>query len=79
MNNAVFGKTMENVRQRSKVKIVSGHDVKKLESLIAKPYFKSFYIFKGSQLVTMRMGESTVRLNKPIYLGQTNLTCPKIT
>ena len=78
MNNAVFGKTMENVRQRSQVKIVSGHDVKKLESLIDKPYFKSSYIFEGSQLVTMRMGESTVCLNKPIYLGQMILDLSKV-
>ena len=38
MNNSVFGKTMENVRARSKVKIVNGLETKTLEKLFAKPY-----------------------------------------
>ena len=67
MNNAVFGKTMENVRKRLKVKIVNGLDVKKLEYLIARPYFRSSYIFENSNLVSINMGASAVCLNKPIY------------
>ena len=47
----MIGKTMENVRARSKVKIVNGLETKTLEKLIAKPYFRSSYIFEGSELV----------------------------
>ena len=37
MNNSVFGKTMENIRNRVDVKLVS--DRKKAEKLSAKPNF----------------------------------------
>lgn len=72
MNNSVFGKTIENVR-----KIVSGKETKTLEKLIAKPHFKSSYIFEDSELVSIRMGESTVTLDKPIYLEQAILDISK--
>ena len=77
MNNSVFGKTMENVSNRAKIKIVNGQETKTLEKLIAKPYYRGSYIFEDSELVSVRMGESTVMLNKPIYLGQTILDISK--
>ena len=36
MNNSVFGKTMENIRSRSGVVILSGHETKRLEKLIVR-------------------------------------------
>ena len=45
-NNSVFGKTMENVRERSNIKIVNGHDTGKLEKLIAKPNYKGAFVFE---------------------------------
>ena len=69
MNNIVFGKTMENVRNRSKIKIVNGLETNTLQCLIAKPHYKGSYIFENSELVSVGMGESTVMLNKPIYLA----------
>ena len=77
MNNSVFGKTMENVRKRCSVEIVNGSEKKKLERLIAKPSYKSSFIFENSNLVSMRMGKTTVELNKPVYLGQTILDVSK--
>ena len=73
MNNSVFGKTMENVRERSKIKILNGQDTEKLEKLIAKPNYKGAFVFENSNLVSVNMRNSTVCLNKPIYLGQTIL------
>ena len=77
MNNSVFGRTMENVRERAKIKIVNEQETKTLERLIAKPYYRGSYIFEDSELVSVRMGESTVMLNKPIYLGQAILDLSK--
>ena len=70
MNNSGFGKTMENVRDRSKIRIVNGQETEKLERLIAKPNYRGAFVFEDSGLVSVSMGESTVTLNKPIYLGQ---------
>ena len=77
MNNSVLGKTMKNVRERSKIKIVNGQNTKKLERLIAKPNYKGAFIFEDSNLVSVNMGKSTVLLNKPIYLGQAILDISK--
>ena len=70
MNNSVLAKTMENVRMRSKIKIVNGLETKTLEKLIAKSNFRGSYIFGDLELVSVRIGEFTVMLNKHIYLGQ---------
>ena len=43
MNNSVFGKTMENIRNRVDIKLCS--DEEKVEKLIAKPTFESVTIF----------------------------------
>ena len=73
MNNNVFGKTMENVRNRSKINIVNGRNESRLLKLISKPNFRGAHIFEGSQLVSVRMRESTVILDKPIFVGQATL------
>ena len=43
MNNSVFGKTMENIRNRVDIKLVT--DKIKAEKLAAKPNFKHCNIF----------------------------------
>ena len=77
MNNSVFGKTMENVRKRCSVEIVNNSDKKKFERLIAKPNYKSSFIFENSNLASVSMGKTTVKFNKPVYLGQTILDVSK--
>ena len=77
MSNSVFGKTMENVRERSKIRIVNGQETEKLESLIARPNYRGAFVFEGSELVSLSMGECKVTLNKPIYLGQAILDLSK--
>ena len=60
MNNSVFGKTMENIRKRVDIKLVS--DKKKARKLAAKPNFNHCNIF-SKDLVGIHMK------NKPVYLG----------
>ena len=43
MNNSIFGKTMENIRNRVNIKLVN--DIDKAKKLTAKPNFKHLNIF----------------------------------
>ncbi len=65
MNNSVFGKTMENVRNRVNVKLVTNK--KNLNKLVKKSNFKRISEF-DENLVAVHMEKTTVKLNKPIYL-----------
>ena len=74
MNNAVFGKTMENLRKRVDVKLVNNK--RKMEKLAAKPNFKTFKIF-NERLVAVEMQKVKLLLNRPIYVGFTILDVSK--
>ena len=74
MNNSVFGKTMENVRNRVNVKLVT--DEKSVGKLVKKANFKSVNIF-DENLIAVHMEKTTVRLNKPIQIGMSILDLSK--
>jgi hypothetical protein len=74
MNNSVFGKTMENVRNRVDIRLVN--DDKKWNKLAQKHNFKSATIFSET-LVAVHMRKTSVKLNKPIYLGMSILDISK--
>ncbi|XP_025073441.1 LOW QUALITY PROTEIN: uncharacterized protein LOC112552437 [Pogonomyrmex barbatus] len=66
MNNAVFGKTMENVRNYVDVRLVTHWDGRYgAEALIAKPNFHSRSVFDENLMIELRKLE--VQFNKPIY------------
>ena len=74
MNNAVFGKTMENVRNLIDIKIVTTD--KRRSILASEPnYHSTKYISKD--LLIMEMKKVEVKMNKPIYLGQAILDISK--
>ena len=75
MNNSVFGKTMENIRNRVDVKLVSGRKV--AEKLSAKPNFKDCTIF-DENLVAIQMTRTKLTFNKPVYCGMAILDLSKI-
>lgn len=75
MNNAVFCKTMENLRNRVNVKLV--HTERKLKKLCAKPSFDRFKIF-NEDLVGVENKKVKPLLNKPVYIGQTILDLSKL-
>ena len=74
MNNSVFGKTMENIRNRVDVKLVNTE--KKFKKLVAKPNFKSRKIF-SENLISVHMKKTSLTMNKPVYLGMCILDLSK--
>ena len=75
MNNATFGKAMENIRNRVNVKLVStGEQFKKLT---AKPNYDSRKIL-SENLVSVHMKKTSLTMNKPVYLGMCILDLSKI-
>ena len=75
MNNACFGKTMENVRNRIDFELVTQQD--RITKLAAKPRFKSTKIF-SEDLVGVEMTKCKVVLNKPIIIGFAVLDMSKV-
>ena len=66
MNNSVFGKTMENLRKRSNIKLET--DPEHLIKLTKKPAYVSSKIF-DENLVGVQMKNVSLLLNKPSYVG----------
>jgi hypothetical protein len=75
MNNACFGKSMENVRKRRKVDLV--FDPSKLKTLLAKPQLQQFIIV-NEDLVVIDRDRKDVLLNEPIYDEFTVLDVSKL-
>ena len=60
MNNAIYRKTMQNVRNRIDVKLLNNEK----EYLKSKPRYMSHKIF-GNNLVAIRKSKLSLKLNKP--------------
>ena len=74
MNNSVFGKTMENIRNRVDIKLIS--DKSKAEKLSAKPNFKHCNII-SEDLIAIHMKKTKLVFDKPVYLGMCILDLSK--
>ena len=77
MNNSVFGKTMENLRNRVDIRIVRSNERDKIRKLVASPLYARHVIFTNN-LVGIDMHKSRLLLNKPVYTGMTILDKSKI-
>ena len=74
MNNSVFGKTMENIRKRVDIRLVT--DEKKLLKIASKPTYVSSKIFNENLVVVHKIKE-TLTLNRPAYVGMCILDLSK--
>ena len=77
MNNSVFGKTMENLRNRVDIKIVRSNETDKIRKLVASPLYSRHVMF-SNDLFGIDMRKSRLLLNKPVYTGMTILDNSKI-
>ena len=74
MNDTVFGKTTENVRNYRDIKLVTTNkQINKFAS--EQNYHTTKYI--SEDLMIMEMKKTEVKINKPIYLGQVILDISK--
>ena len=75
MNNAVSGKTMENVRKHRYIKLVTTD--KKRSKLVSEPNYHTMnYISEDLSIIEMK--RTKVKMNKPIYSGLSILEISKI-
>ena len=75
MKNAVFGKTMENVRKHRDIKLVTTD--KKRSKLVSEPNYHTMnYISEVLSIIEMK--RTKVKMNKPIYLGLSILEISKL-
>ena len=75
MNNSVFGKTMENVRNHRDIKLVTDTNTRK--KLVSEPNYHITKWFDDG-LLAIEMGKTKVTINKLVYLGQAILDISKI-
>ena len=75
LNNAVYGKTMENMRKRIKIRIIKTQ--KDFLKYASRPTDISHNTF-GKRLVVIHEKKEQLTLNKPIYVGNTVLELSKL-
>ena len=76
MNNAIFGKSMENVLNRSNIKLIN-NDPEKLLKMIRQPNFQNAYQISNKLCLVESKPIKTV-FNKLIYLGSVILEASKL-
>ncbi|PKC01044.1 hypothetical protein RhiirA5_427319 [Rhizophagus irregularis] len=78
MNNAVFDKTMEDVRRRKGINLVCpiGEEYR-LRNMLADPALVGRKIFYENNLIAAHRRQTHITLNKPIYIKVTILDLSK--
>ena len=66
MNNAVFGKTMENVRKHRDIKLVTTE--RRRNYLVSEPNYHTTKFFTEN-LLAIEMKKTEILMNKPVHLG----------
>lgn len=80
LNNAIYGKTMENLRLRSDIRLVNkwdGSGRNCARNLIAQPNFKKCTILDEG-LSVIEMHKSHILMNKPVIVGMCILELSKV-
>ena len=75
MNDAVFGKTMENVRKHRDITLVKTH--KKRNKLVSEPNYHTTKWF-SEDLLAIEINKVKVKMNKTVCLGLSILEISKV-
>ena len=75
MNNAIFGKAMENVKKHRDIKLVTTDKIR--NKLVSEPNYYTLKCF-SENLVAIEMKKTKIKINKTIYLGLSILEISKI-
>ena len=75
LNNSVFGKTAENVRNNRGIKFVTTDERRK--KLVSRASYHRTECF-SEKLLTTEMRKKEVKMDKPVYLGLSILNISKI-
>ena len=75
MNNAVFGKTMENVRKHRDIKLIATES--RRNYFVSKPNYYTTKFF-AENLMTTERKRSQILMKKPVYIGLSILEICKI-
>ena len=75
MNNKLFGKTMEDSRKYTEIKLINNN--RSLKRYLSKPHFKRSAIF-SENLAAVQMKKTKVLLCRPIYVGFAILELAKL-
>ena len=75
MNNAVFGKTIENVRKHRDIKLVTTE--RRRNYLVSEPNYHTTKFFT-EHLLAIEMQKTEILMNKPVHLGFSILELSKI-
>ena len=75
LNNSVFGKTMQNTRDYRNIDLVGSKE--KALKLSSQPTYRSYTIFHD-KLIAIERYRTTVKMDKPIYVGVTALDLSKL-
>ena len=73
MNNSVFGKTMENVRNHRDIKLVTSEK----RTLVSEQIYHSSKKF-SDHLMAIEMKKTKIKMNKPLYLSMSILYISKM-
>ena len=75
LNNAVYGKTCENVLKRSDIRLLT--DARLIKELIAKPHCKGFEVF-SEDIAAVSLQKVVCEIDKPMYIGFSVLELSKL-
>src|SRR5205085_12489154 len=75
MNNSVYGKTCENQKKRSDIRLVTNKA--QCNKLISKPHCKNYRIFHD-KLAAIELARVDLKIDKPFYVGFSVLEISKL-